>query len=181
MRYSDGGGLTPQARVKREQVRMTAAEMFEQDVTPPEVAQALRVSRKSAYGWHQRWRDGGKPALVSTVSKGWPARLTPEQIARLNAELDAGPAGQGWVEDQRWTLARMAVVIKRLFGIDYSQPGVWALLRRMGWSAQTAAHRAVERDEVAIATWVKETWPRVKARRGSGGPGSSLKTSPGSR
>ncbi|MFD5408146.1 helix-turn-helix domain-containing protein [Streptomyces griseorubiginosus] len=32
---------------------MQAAELFEQKIKPPEVARCLRVSRKSAYQWHQ--------------------------------------------------------------------------------------------------------------------------------
>lgn len=160
---------------------MTAAEMFEQKISPPEVARQLRVSRKSTYVWWGRWKAGGRPALVSTVSAGWPARLTPEQQERLDAELEAGPAAHGWVEDQRWTLARVSVVIDKLFGVSYTLKGAALLLRRMGWTPQTAAHRAVERDEAAIATWVREVWPRVKARRGSREPGSSSKTNPGSR
>nr|WP_329461014.1 helix-turn-helix domain-containing protein [Streptomyces sp. NBC_01431] len=54
MRYADGGGLTAAGRAKREAVRFEAAEMFEQRTRPPEVARRLRVSRKSAYAWHDR-------------------------------------------------------------------------------------------------------------------------------
>ncbi|MFD7084594.1 helix-turn-helix domain-containing protein [Streptomyces sp. NPDC059918] len=52
MRYADGGGLTAAVRAKREAVRFEAAEMFEQGIRPPEVADRLRVSRKSVCAWH---------------------------------------------------------------------------------------------------------------------------------
>ncbi|MCL7429856.1 winged helix-turn-helix domain-containing protein [Streptomyces sp. YS415] len=39
---------------------------------------------------------------------------------------------------------------------------MWELLRRHGWSWQQPARRAIERDEAAVAGWVKETWPRAK-------------------
>src|SRR5689334_16942593 len=78
---------------------------------------------------------------------------------------------QGWA-DQRWTLDRVAVLITRLFGVDYTPKGISLLLHRLGWSPQVSAHRAVERDEEAIATWVKETWPRIKGGRRSGTGGS---------
>ncbi|MEU0035660.1 helix-turn-helix domain-containing protein [Streptomyces sp. NPDC006333] len=39
-------------------VRTQAAEWLEQDLKPSEVARRLRVSVKSAYHWHQLWRDG---------------------------------------------------------------------------------------------------------------------------
>ncbi|MFF8847657.1 helix-turn-helix domain-containing protein [Streptomyces sp. NPDC015127] len=46
---------------------MQAVELFEQKIKPPEVARCLRVSRKSAYQWHQLWRDGGVACRL------WPA------------------------------------------------------------------------------------------------------------
>ncbi|WP_143653698.1 helix-turn-helix domain-containing protein [Streptosporangium subroseum] len=58
MRYPDGGGLTVKQRAQRERVRFEAAEMFEQGVAPPQVAQRLWVSRKSAYAWRECWRAG---------------------------------------------------------------------------------------------------------------------------
>ncbi|WP_416223443.1 helix-turn-helix domain-containing protein [Streptomyces hygroscopicus] len=58
------GGLTAAGCRRRESVRMQAAKLFEQKIKPPEVARRLRVSRKSAYQWHQMWRDGGARALA---------------------------------------------------------------------------------------------------------------------
>ncbi|MET7855403.1 helix-turn-helix domain-containing protein [Streptomyces avermitilis] len=59
MRCPDGGGLTADQRARREQVRFEAAELFTQGVTPPQLTRRLRVSRKSAYAWHARWREDG--------------------------------------------------------------------------------------------------------------------------
>ncbi|MFG3518418.1 helix-turn-helix domain-containing protein [Streptomyces bobili] len=67
MRYADGGGLTPAERQRREAVRTQAAELFEQKIKPPEAARRLGVSRKSAYQWHQLWRDGDPGALACPV------------------------------------------------------------------------------------------------------------------
>nr|WP_079158509.1 helix-turn-helix domain-containing protein [Streptomyces caniscabiei] len=72
MRYPDGGGLTAKQRAQREQVRFQAAELFAQEVPPPQVARRLRVSRKSAYAWHSRWREGGVEALRSKALRGCP-------------------------------------------------------------------------------------------------------------
>jgi hypothetical protein len=49
MRYPDGGGLTAAGRARREKVRLQAAQLFEQDMPPVQVAHQLRVSTKSAY------------------------------------------------------------------------------------------------------------------------------------
>lgn len=89
-------------------------------------------------------------------------RLSPDQLLRLRAELDLGPAEHGWVEDQRWTLARIATVIGRLFHISYIPRGVSYLLHRMAYSPQVPKHRATQRDEEKIAQWRATTWAKVR-------------------
>jgi putative transposase len=91
--------------------------------------------------------------------------------------LDAGPAAQGWV-DQCWTLARIAEVVRRRFGVEYTLAGLDLLLHRIGWSVQVPARQAAERDEAAITAWREETWPVVKGRRRTWAPGWSSRTNP---
>lgn len=62
--------VDPAGRRRRETVRIQAAELFEQNIKPPDVARRLRVSLKSAYLWHQMWRDGGREALASRGPSG---------------------------------------------------------------------------------------------------------------
>src|SRR5215469_18985101 len=116
MRYADGGGLTAQGRSRREQVRLHAAEMFGQDADARQIARSLRVSTKSVYQWRRAWRAGGEAALASKGAGGSPCKLNGAQIAQLRAALEAGPAAYGWEQDQRWTLARVAALVMRLFG-----------------------------------------------------------------
>jgi transposase len=162
MRYPDGGGLTAQARAKREQVRRRAAEWFGQGVPAAEVARRLRVSATAVYRWQQRWRQGGPQALASKGPSGNRCRLDQEQLRELAEALDEGPAAHGFGADQRWTLARVAELIARRFRIRYTLRGTANLMYRLGWSVQVPKHRAVERDEQAISTWRKETWPAGK-------------------
>lgn len=160
---------------------MEAAGMFAQGMSPAQVARELRVTQKSAHEWHARWAEGGVPALASKGAGGLPCRLTDEQLAVLEKELARGPAAHGWDEDQRWTLARVAQVIERLFGVSYTLKGVSLLLHRIGWSPQVPVHRAAERDEEAIMTWRRKVWPRIKKSPGAGARGSSSPTRPASR
>jgi transposase len=162
MRYPDSGGLSAAGRVRREQVRLAAAEMFEHGVTPVRVAEELRVSTKSAYQWRRCWRAGGQVALASKGPGGARCRLSAAQVERLAVALEAGPAAWGWDEDQRWTLARVAVLMGRLFHVSYTLRGVSYLLHRIGFTPQVPAHRAAERDEAAIAAWRAETWAKVR-------------------
>lgn len=129
----------------------------------PEIAKRLRVSENAVYVWRRRWLADGEAGLVSKGPAGTECRLSPEQLGQLAAALKEGPAAHGYVEDQRWTLARVADLIVRLFRVQYTLRGVSLLLHRMGFSSQIPAHRPVERDEDAIATWREETWQQAKS------------------
>lgn len=158
MRYADGGGLSAEGRAKREAVRMQAAEWFAQQVPVAQIASRLRVSINAVYGWRRRWKAGGRAGLVSKGPSGSSCRLDQARLDRLAVALEEGPAAYGYTEDQRWTLARVADLIGRMFHIRYTLRGVSFFLHRIGFSPQVPAHRAVERDEQAIATWRKDAW-----------------------
>jgi transposase len=176
MRYAEGGGLTAADRARRERVRLAAADAIEAGASDREVAKRFRVTRMSANRWRRALAAGGRAALVSKGPGGGPAKLTPAQVRELEAVLEAGPAVWGWDEDQCWTLARIAEVVRRRFGVTYTLAGLDVLLHRIGWSVQVPARQAAERDEAAIITWREVTWPVIKGRRRTWAPGSASKT-----
>jgi transposase len=109
MRYADGGGLTMEGRSRREQVRLQAAEMFEQDVDARQVASSLRVSTKSVYQWRRAWQSGGEAHWPRKGLAGTPASWT-----RSRSRSCA----------RRWTPAR------RLTGGSWTSGGPWPGSRR---------------------------------------------------
>lgn len=179
MRYATGGGLTAWERERRERVRLDAAERFAWGEKSRTIATDLRVTERSVERWRRAWREGGAAGLVSKGPACLP-RLSVEQFARLERELERGPLAHGFT-DQRWTLLRIKTVIGRLFHVGYTVQGVWKLLRRNGWSCQRPARRAIERDDAAVQVWKKQVWPRVEQRRRPAMAGSSSRTRPGSR
>jgi transposase len=179
MRYAQGGGLTAERRAFRERLRIQAAGRFGAGQDNAVIARDLRVSVRSVQRWRKAWSQGGERALVSTGPASLPL-LSDELFTVLETELDKGPVAHGW-PDQTWTLQRITTLIGRRFHKSYTIQGVAALLKRHGWSAQVPARRAVERDEAAVAGWVKGTWPQVEQPRRRSGHGSSSKTRPGSR
>ncbi len=148
--------------------------MFARNEKNAQIARTLRVTERSVERWRRAWRDGGTAALASKGPVSLP-KLSPQQFARLETELERGPLAHGFA-DQRWTLMRIKTLIGRLFHVGYTVPGVWLLLRRNGWSCQRPARRATERDEAAIEVWKKEVWPQVKDPRRPKVPGSASKT-----
>jgi transposase len=123
MRYPGGGGLTADERAGREQVRLAAADLIETGASDREVAKRFRVSRMSANRWRRALAAGGRAALTSRGAGGARCRLTPAQLRELEAVLDAGPAVSGWDEDQCWTLARIAELVRRRFKVGYTLAG----------------------------------------------------------
>ena len=170
MRYPDGGGLTAAERARREQVRLAAAELIEAGASDREVAKRFRVSRMSANRWRRALAAGGRAALASKGAGGARCKLARAQLDVLAAVLEAGPAAQGW-EDQCWTLARIAELVRRRFQAEDTLAGLDLLLHRIGWSVQFPARQAAERDEAAIAAWRREVWPVVKEPRRTWAPG----------
>ncbi len=150
MRYGQRGGYTPAEQRRRERLRLEAAGRFAGGDGISEIARDLRVTEGSVRRWRRAWRDGGTEALRSRgpVAR---ERLSPQQWARLEAELGKGPLAHGFAGDQRWTLSRIKMLIGKLFRVGYTVEGVWTLLRRHGWSCQVPVRQAIERDEEAIA------------------------------
>ncbi|MEU6443193.1 winged helix-turn-helix domain-containing protein [Streptomyces sp. NPDC047046] len=178
MRYPQGGGLTAERQHLREELRLQAAERFTQGEASSVIAGDLRVSVRSVQHWRRMWDEGGLRAPQSQGPASLP-RLSQKPFAQLEAELAKGPAAHGW-EDQRWTLSRVKTVIGRRFRLAYTVQGVRKLPVRNGWSCQVSARRAIERDEEAVAGWVKGVWPCAEGSRQRVEPGWSSRTKPDS-
>jgi len=125
------------------------------------VAQMLGVSQGAISRWHNAYERDGPKGLKAKAHPGPKPKLTTKQRDKLAGLLLQGPRKHGYA-NELLTLARVAEVIQRRFGVRYDPSGVWHLLRGMGWSCQKPERRARERNEQAIAQWRKNTWPRIK-------------------
>jgi transposase len=150
-----------------EERRMRAADLFEQGVRPAEIARQVGVGHQTVSDWRAVWRQRGREGLRAAGRAGRLPKLRRDQLVQVEAALAQGPEANGYATDL-WTLARVAEVIERVSGVRYHPHHVWRLLReQLDWSWQRPARRAVERNEEAIATWVKRRWPQIKKGRGA--------------
>jgi transposase len=150
-----------------EQRRMRAANLFEQEVIPAEIARQVGVGHQTVSEWRTVWRQGGRDALRAAGRAGRLPKLSREQLVDVEAALARGPEANGYTTDL-WTLARVAEVIERVSGVSYHPHHVWRILReQLGWTWQRPARRAKERNDAAIHQWVKHRWPAVKKERGA--------------
>ncbi|WP_103528488.1 winged helix-turn-helix domain-containing protein [Streptomyces sp. SM12] len=157
MRYPQGDGLTAERQQFREESRLKTAERFALGEGSTAIARDLRISVRSVQRWRHAWAEGGTRTLRSHGPASLP-RLSEKQFTQLEAELAKGQAAHGW-EDRRWTPSRAKTVIGRRFHLTYTIQGVRKLSVRNSWSCQVPARRASERDDDAVAGWVKKVWP----------------------
>ena len=146
--------------------------MLQRGVRPAEVARRAGVSRTSVGRWASTLAANGVRALRKAPRTGRPPALSEVEKKRLVAALEAGALAQGY-STGLWTLRR-AWLIEKISGEQYSEPGVWRLLRALNFSCQRPAGRATKRDEDAIRHWKKKRWPALKKTApGNAEPSSS--------
>jgi len=145
-----------------EERRMQAADLFEEGVTPAEIARRLGVWHQIVSDWRNVWRRSGRDGLRAAGRAGRLPKVTREQLGQVEAELAKGAEANGYPNDV-WTLQRVTEVIERTTGVHYHPARVWYLLRHeLGWSWQRPARRAIERNDEAIHQWLNKRWPQLK-------------------
>ena len=147
-----------------ERRRHRALTMLVAGDAPVDVAHRLGVDRRSVRRWNAAHRAGGLRAVRAKPAPGRPPKLTAPQRAQLERLLLKGAEASGFATPL-WTCPRVATVIARRFKVRYHVDHIGRVLHALGWSPQQPARRAIERDEAAIAQWVKVRWPLVKKRR----------------
>ena len=128
-----------------------------------EVALAVGVARQTVYTWKGLLDEGGIDALRAVPERGRPAQLDEQQLAALRATLLRSPIEQGF-GTELWTLKRVGAVIERVHGVRFGQTQVWRILGSLGFSPQKPEKRAIERNEEAVRSWKRSTWPALKKK-----------------
>ena len=142
--------------------RIEGARLLKRKVPQAEVARRLEVSRQSVSRWAQQLAEvNGAIGKLNGKTLGRPRRLDAAQCAALSKALLKGALHAGF-PTELWTVKRVRVLVKREFAVVYSNTGCWELLRSLGFSPQKPEKRALQRDEQAIATWKRKTWPALK-------------------
>ena len=140
--------------------RKRALALLRRGNSPTEAARAVGASTRSVHRWQHAARTGPR-RKQNTAHPGRPGRLSVRQLKQLERTLRKGACAQGYAEAY-WTLARIARVIWKLFGVRYQPSGVWHVLRHMGWSCQKPQRVAVQQDNKVIAHGKRYIWPWIK-------------------
>jgi transposase len=148
---------------------MRAVDLFEEGrLHKAQIARELGVCHQTVSDWHELYRSKGRQALVGAGRAGRLPKIDQSQLEAIETELVKGARAHGYANDL-WTLKRVAALIEQVTGVSYHPNHVWRILHdKLAWSCQRPARRAVERNDDAVAHWVKNTWPAIKKGPGAG-------------
>jgi transposase len=158
--------LSTKATDWREGRRFRAFELKQQGWSQQRIGEALGFSKGAVSQWMKRAREGGGgvEALKRQHAPGARPRLSEEQRARVAELLGRGAEAHGF-RGELWTCERVAIVIRREFGVSYNPSHVSRLLQALRQSVQKPKRRAEQRDEEAIDNWRQKKWPSLKRGR----------------
>ncbi len=152
-----GDALT-QARVRRMAVKAVRAGM-----TQTSAAATFGVSVRAVNHWMATDKVGGLRALAPKRRgrRAGDGRLTQAQAARVRQQILDKMPDQLKLGFYLWTRAAVVALIARECRVTVSLSTVGRYLRRWGLSPQKPVRRAYERNDVAIAQWLKREYPAI--------------------
>lgn len=144
-----------------------------------EIATDLAVTRGSVNRWLQWYDADHVEGLRTSIAEGPAPKLTDEQREALAIIIELGPIQAGY-QSGVWTGPMIGDLIAERFGVRYHNHHVPRLLHQLKFSVQRPRKRLARADLARQATWLRETLPRIKKKRGSATGSSRSATKPAS-
>ena len=157
---------------------MLAIHRLLEGCTPDEVAEFLDIDPSTVRRWRAAFERDGWGGLRARPSPGRPRKLTRTQEKIVRRWLDDLPTAFGF-STELWTAARLSALIRQEWGIEFNPRYLSDWLRRRRFSPQKPERVPHERDDEAIAAWVRDDWPRIKKTPRPAGRASVLSTKAG--
>lgn len=143
--------------------RIRAIQLLAQGYGRAEVARILQVAESSVYAWQKAYRDGGLAALSTKIASGRKPLLGDEEMLKLARMLRMNPR-QLEFDFGLWTRRRVRELVRREFGVDYSEQNIGRILKMLGFSPQRPSYQALQRDEAKRAQWMEGDFPAIRKR-----------------
>lgn len=128
-----------------------------------DAAHTFRASLRAVSKWRRLDREGGLRALTLKRRGRRPGegRLNAKRAGRIRSLIVGKLPDQLKLPFYLWTRAAVASLIAREYGIEVSLVTVGRYLRAWGLSPQKPVRRAYERNDAAIARWLKQEYPAI--------------------
>jgi transposase len=142
--------------------RLRAVQLLKEGNEAELVARMFGVSRAIVFRWRQKYDEGGPAALETKKTPGPASRLSPTQTSQLYAMVTGCDPRQLEFDFGPWTRKIIRDLIRREFGIKFSEVPVGRLLKKMGLSAQRPLYRAYQQDPELVEEWKKVICPKIR-------------------
>jgi transposase len=148
-------------------LRKRAVQAVLDGMTQAEVARVFGVHPNAVNRWIKRYREGGWDRLSERRRGrrvGEQAALSERQqqevitLVRETTPDELGLAGFLWTRDA------VAELIVQRYGVWLARTTAGRYLRGWGFSPQKPQHRALEQNPVAVARWLEEEFPAIRAQ-----------------
>jgi len=126
-----------------------------------QVAEALLIDTETVRRYFKRYRKGGIEELLRISYVGGEALLDEQQLAQLDAHL----------QTKVYLLAKgIAEWVKDRWGVSYTESGMAALLRRLGYRYKKPKLIPGKADPEAQREFLATDYEKAKENSGEGGP-----------
>jgi transposase len=154
-----------QPKAQEDLRRRVVAAIREGGMSQVEAVRTFHVSRSAIHNWLRVVESGGAAALKARP-RGPKAssRLAGHQAATVVRIIEDRCPDQLHLPFALWTREAVGDLIAQRFGIKLSVWTVGRYLRKWGFTPQKPLRRAYERDPAAVARWLRESYPALRAQ-----------------
>jgi transposase len=136
-------------------------------MTQVEVARVFGVHPNAVNRWIKRYREGGWDSLSERRRgrrAGEQAALSERQQQEVIALVRETTPDELGLAGFLWTRDAVAELIAQRYGVWLARTTAGRYLRGWGFSPQKPQHRALEQNPVAVARWLDEEYPAIRAQ-----------------
>jgi transposase len=150
----------------QEHLRRSVVKAVRSGMKQTHAAKMFGVSVRAANKWVALDKTGGLRALKRKRRgrRAGEGRITAAQAAGIRRLIIGRMPDQLRLPFYLWTRAAVALLIKREYEIEVSLTTVGRYLKRWGMSPQKPVRRAYERNDAAIALWLRREYPAIAAQ-----------------
>jgi len=159
MRIIDGRSFSHEVL---ETYRLRAIDLHDKGKQIKDIAEFFGVHRCAVSHWITSYKRGGKKILKARKSTGRPSKLNESEINELLTFFENDAMEYGF-ETPLWTCKKIQKIVKQRFEKKVHTTNIMRWIKRLNITNQKPQRRASQRDEKAVAKWLDEEWPKIKA------------------
>lgn len=152
------------SHAKLEEIRFEAVKAVQAGESPSAVARRKGLYTNRLFVWLAAYRNGGWQALRARKAMGRPKRLDAKQIRWVYDTVTSKNPLQFKLPFALWTRAQIRTLIAQRFSVKLSLVSVGRLLAQLGLTCQRPLFRAYQQDRSLVERWLKQEYPRIRAR-----------------